>query len=134
MKPMEHVALFDGVCNLCSFSVQFIIKRDRAGRFRFASLQSEVGKELAAQHGIDAEALKSIVLIEGETAYQCSTAALRIIRHLDGAWKGLYAFIVIPKFIRNPVYNWISRNRYRWFGRHAECWIPTPELRDRFLG
>lgn len=130
---MERIILFDGVCNLCSASVQFIIERDEVGRFSFASLQSDVGQELAAKHGIDATDLDSIVMIEGEKAYQRSTAALHIARRLDGAWKLLYTGIIVPPFIRDHVYNWIAANRYKWFGQQMECWIPTPELRGRFL-
>ena len=130
---MEHIILFDGVCNLCSASVQFIIKRDRAGRFSFASLQSGIGQQLSAQHGIDAADLDSIVLVEGGKAYQRSTAALRIGRHLDGAWKLLYAGMIVPPFIRDRVYDYVATNRYNWFGEQTECWIPTAALRGRFL-
>lgn len=130
---MERVILFDGVCNLCNASVQFIIKRDDAGLFSFASLQSDVGQEVAAKYGIDTADLDSVVLIDGGNAYQRSTAALHITRRLAGAWKLLYAGIIIPPFIRDHVYNWIASNRYKWFGKQTECWIPTPELHGRFL-
>lgn len=125
--------LFDGVCNLCSGSVQFILKRDTRSRFRFASLQSDAGRRLMTDHGLDPDALSSVVLIEGGRAYQESTAALRIARHLPGAWKLLRVFTVIPRPLRDAAYRLIARNRYRWFGKTEACWLPTPELRARFL-
>lgn len=125
--------LFDGVCNLCSGSVQFILKRDTRGRFRFASLQSDAGRRLMTGHGLDPDALSSVVLIEDGRAYQESAAALRIARHLPGAWKLLRVFTVIPRPLRDAIYRLIARNRYRWFGKTETCWLPTPELRARFL-
>ena len=126
---MEHpVILFDGVCNLCHGAVQFIIRRDRAARFRFASLQSEPGRRLAAGPAPD-----SILLIENGLCYDRSTAALRIARRLDGAWPLLYAFIVIPRPLRDALYAWIARHRYRWFGRLDACPLPSPEWETRFL-
>jgi predicted DCC family thiol-disulfide oxidoreductase YuxK len=128
------IVLFDGVCNLCSGSVQFILKRDPQGRFRFASLQSEAGRSLMVEHGLDPEALSSVVVVEEGRAWQESSAALRIARHLPGAWKLLRVFAVIPRPIRDAAYRLIARNRYRWFGKTEACWLPTPELRARFLG
>ena len=125
--------LFDGVCNLCNGSVQFILKRDTQGRFRFASLQSEAGRRLMTGHGLDPDALSSVVLIEDGRAYQESTAALRIARHLPGAWKLLRVLTIIPRPLRDAAYRLIARNRYRWFGKTETCWLPTPELRARFL-
>ncbi|HMO05842.1 MAG TPA: DCC1-like thiol-disulfide oxidoreductase family protein [Kiritimatiellia bacterium] len=126
---MEHpVILFDGVCNLCHGAVRFIIRRDRAARFRFASLQSEPGRRLAAGPAPD-----SILLIENGLRYDRSTAALRIARRLDGAWPLLYAFIVIPRPLRDVLYAWIARHRYRWFGRLDACPLPSPEWETRFL-
>lgn len=129
---MEHpVILFDGVCNLCHGAVRFIIRRDRAARFRFASLQSDTGRRLAGP-GLPAEP-DSILLFEEGRRYDRSTAALRIARRLDGAWPLLYAFIVIPRPLRDAVYAWIARHRYRWFGRLETCPLPDPGLADRFL-
>lgn len=128
------VVLFDGVCNLCNGSVQFILKRDPQGRFRFASLQSEAGRSLMAKHRLDPDVLSSVVLLEDGRVWQESSAALRIARHLPGGWKLLRVFAVIPRPIRDAVYRWIARNRYRWFGKTETCWLPTPELRGRFLG
>lgn len=131
--PGGFVVLFDGHCNLCTASVQFIIQRDKKKKFRFASLQSEAGKLLIAKYGFAEEKTQSVVLILHKQPYTESTAALLIARHLSGLWPVLYSLIIIPPFIRNAVYRFIARNRYRWFGRRMECWIPTPELRARFL-
>jgi len=133
MERNHPIVLFDGVCNLCSGSVQFILKRDPEGRFRFASLQSEAGRSLMTEHELDPDALSSVVVIEDGGAYQESSAALRIARHLPGAWKLLRVFVVIPRPIRDAVYRLIARNRYRWFGKTEACWLPTTELRARFL-
>lgn len=132
---MTHpVVLFDGVCNLCNGSVQFILKRDPQARFRFASLQSEAGRSLLVEHGLDPDALSSVVVVEDGRVWQESSAALRIARHLPGAWKLLRIFTVIPRPLRDAVYRLIARNRYRWFGKSETCWLPTPELKGRFLG
>ncbi len=127
--------LFDGVCNLCSVTVQFVIDRDPAAHFRFAALQSEAGAKALAEHGAapvtgDPD---SVVLIESAHVYTHSDAALRIARRLTGLWPVLFAFIVVPRLVRDAVYRFIARNRYRWFGRTEACRIPTPELRARFL-
>ena len=127
------IVLFDGVCNLCNGSVQFLLKRDPEGRFRFAALQSDAGRRLMAEHGLAVDGLSSVVLIEGGRAWQESSAALRIARHLPGAWKLLRVFAAVPRPLRDAVYRWIARNRYRWFGKTETCWLPTPELKARFL-
>ncbi len=126
--------LFDGVCNLCSGAVQFIIRRDPAGRFRFASLQSPLGEQLLARFGIDRHVTDSVILVEGDRWSKESDAALRIARGMRGAWKALVVFRVIPRPLRDALYRLIARNRYRWFGKQETCWLPTPELRERFLG
>ena len=130
---VSKLVLFDGVCNLCNSSIQFIIKHDRAAKFKFAPLQSP----LAAQHLADLKVgntpISSIIYIENDEVYQKSTAALKIAKHLDGAWPLLYAFIIVPKFIRDRVYDFIAKNRYKWFGKTEACWLPTPELKARFL-
>ena len=127
------VVLFDGVCNLCEGSVRFIIERDPKGIFRFASLQSDAGKSLAEAHGADASHLNTMMLIENGRLYKRSTAALRIARRLRFPWSLGWIFIIVPPFIRDAIYNVISRNRYKWFGEKETCMIPTPELRERFL-
>jgi len=133
-KHSEHpVLLFDGVCNLCNSSVQFILKRDPKGIFRFASLQSEEAEALLEQYEDKPEDLDSVLLLEGEELYARSDAALRVARRLTGLWPFLYAFIVVPRPIRNGLYNWIARNRYRWFGKKDQCMMPRPEWKHRFL-
>lgn len=133
-EPAGHpIVLFDGVCNLCNRSVQTIIRHDRQGRFRFASLQSQVGERLRKRFGIDPEKVDSILLVDGDRWYQESDAALRIARGLGGVWAPLGIFRLLPRFLRDAVYRWIARNRYRWFGKSETCWLPTPELRGRFL-
>ena len=134
MAAAPPIVLFDGVCNLCNGSVQFLLKRDREGRFRFAALQSDTGRSLLAEHGLDPNALSSVVLIEDGKIWQESSAALRIARYLPGAWKLLRVFAAVPRPLRDAVYRWIARNRYRWFGKTETCWLPTPELKARFLG
>lgn len=131
---VEHpVILFDGVCNLCNNSVLFVIKRDPKKKFRFASLQSEFGRNQMRNFRLDDSELNSVLLVKQDKLFQKSNAALEIARQLTGGWPLLYGFIIIPSFIRDGVYNWISRNRYRWFGRKEACMIPTPELKARFV-
>ena len=127
------VVLFDGVCNLCNGVVKFVIKRDTKENLRFASLQSETGKSLMRKYGLDENQLNTFVFIENEKAYTRSTAALKLARNLGGLWPLLYVFIIIPAFIRDFAYNFVSSNRYRWFGKEEACMIPTPEIRARFL-
>lgn len=132
---MNHaIILFDGVCNLCDNTVQFILKRDKKGYFRFASLQSEQGQELLQKHNLPTAGFDSFVLVENDKVYQKSKGALRVCRRLGGGWPLLYGFIIIPAFIRNFVYSWVARNRYRWFGKKETCMLPKPEWRERFLG
>ena len=131
---MTHpTVLFDGVCNLCSWSVQFIIKHDPHGRFRFASLQSAAGQQLLALHHSDTQAIDAVVLIVGTHWYARSDAALEIARRLAWPWPLVYALVIVPRPLRDWGYDVIARNRYRWFGRKETCMIPTPALRDRFL-
>ncbi|NMO14973.1 DUF393 domain-containing protein [Pyxidicoccus fallax] len=128
------VVLFDGVCNLCNGAVNFIIDRDPSARFRFAALQSAQAASLLAPLGRVPEAdPQSFILVEDGRVYERSSAALRVARKLPGAWKLFYAFIVVPTPIRDAVYRFIARNRYRWFGKADACRMPTPELRARFL-
>ncbi len=129
----HDVVLFDGACNLCNASVNFVIDRDRAGRFRFAALQSAPGRALLARHGLDPGALDSVVLIAAGRAHVESDAALRIARGLDGAWPLLAALLAVPRALRDPVYRFVARRRDRWFGRGDACRLPTAALRGRFL-
>ena len=136
MSDAAHaIVLFDGVCNLCNGSVLFIIDRDGSAYFRFAALQSEAARRVLAGLGRtprDGDP-ESIILVEGDRMYEQSSAALRIVRRLRGAWKLLYAFVIVPRPLRDVVYRFVARHRYRWFGRTSECRVPTPELRERFL-
>lgn len=132
-KQQKNIILFDGVCNLCSHFVQFVIKHDSKNVFTFASLQSETGKKLLASFGMEDNYLQTVVMIENNKIYTQSTAALRISRRLNGAWNLLYAFIIIPKSFRDMAYRWIAKNRYRWFGKNEMCMIPTPELQAKFI-
>ena len=132
-QPPHPVIFFDGVCNLCTGSVQFIIKHDPNQHFRFASLQSELGQQFLQQNGLSADTFDSFIVCENGKYYTESTAALRVARKLSGLWPALYAFILLPAFIRNSVYRLIARNRYRWFGKKEACWIPTAELNSLFL-
>jgi predicted DCC family thiol-disulfide oxidoreductase YuxK len=127
------VIFFDGVCNLCTGSVQFVIKHDPQHYFRFASLQSELGQQFLQQNGLSADTFDSFIVWEEGKYYTESTAALRVAKKLNGAWPGLYVFILLPAFIRNSVYRLIARNRYRWFGKKETCWVPTPELNSLFI-
>ena len=132
-SPQKPIILFDGVCNLCNRSVDYIIGHDKQGRYLLAPLQSNIGKALAAEHGIDADALSSMVLIESGRAYVRSTASLRICRRLAGPAKLLWPLIVIPRPIRDAVYSLIAWHRYRWFGKRQACRLPTEQERARFL-
>ncbi|MEO7989526.1 MAG: thiol-disulfide oxidoreductase DCC family protein [Chryseolinea sp.] len=126
------IVLFDGVCNLCNGAVQFIIKRDQANRFLFASLQSEFGKTQMIKAGLDPLSLHSIIVIDHNLAFQRSDAALKIAKHLDGLWSSFYIFRFVPRIIRDGIYNLIARNRYTLFGKQDRCMIPTAELKARF--
>lgn len=127
------IILFDGVCNLCNGSVNFVIDRDPDRWFRFAPLQSRAARLLLERCGHMNHGLDSIVLIEDGKCYTKSTAALRIARKLAMPWKLMYAFIVVPRVLRDAVYDLVASNRYRWFGKRDECRVPTPELKSLFL-
>jgi len=129
----KAVILFDGVCNLCNASVQFVLLRDKKDYFQFASLQSDYGQQLLQKHNLPTQNFDSFVLVENNVVYSQSTAALRVAKHLSGAWKLMYAFIIVPSFLRNIVYNFIGKNRYKWFGKQEECMMPKPEWKQKFL-
>ncbi|MGE7910074.1 thiol-disulfide oxidoreductase DCC family protein [Lysinibacillus xylanilyticus] len=129
---MGGIILFDGVCNFCDSSVQFIIKYDQAAYFQFASIQSDAGQALLAQYEVP-ENIDSVILIEQGKVYFESTAALKICRRLDSFWPVCYIFVIIPSFIRNKMYRLFAKNRYRLFGRKEVCLLPTPSQRKRFL-
>lgn len=131
---MEHpVIVFDGICNLCSRSVMFIIKRDPRRVFRFAAFQTDAGRELLGRYGLDPGSMTSLALIKNDRVYLRSGAVLRIAGKLMGLWPVLYALIIIPSFLRDPVYDWIARNRYKWFGKKEECFVPSKNILSRFI-
>jgi predicted DCC family thiol-disulfide oxidoreductase YuxK len=133
-KDREHpLIIFDGVCNYCCGTVNFIIKRDPRGIFRFAPFQSAAAERILGKYNYPATKLDSFVLIENDKLYTKSEAGLRVQKLLGGIYSLLYAFILVPAPIRDAVYDYIARNRYRWFGKKDECMIPTPEIRNRFL-
>jgi predicted DCC family thiol-disulfide oxidoreductase YuxK len=132
MRP-GPIVLFDGVCRFCDVSVNFIIDHDAAGRIRFAALQSEAGQALLRRYGLSTKDLDSVVVIEGGQSFTRSTAALRVAWRLDGWWRFFAALLLMPAFLRDPLYDLLARNRYRWFGRLEACRVPTPEVRARFL-
>lgn len=133
LYPDKPLVLFDGVCNLCNASVQFIIEHDPEGKIMFASLQSERGQAILQHLGMKMDDFDTFIFIEKGVAYTRSTGILKEIRYFRGLWRFLYVFIVIPRPIRDFFYNIVARNRYRWFGKKNECWLPTPELKMRFL-
>jgi predicted DCC family thiol-disulfide oxidoreductase YuxK len=134
MNSEAPVIFFDGFCNLCNGAVQFTIERDDKNIFRFASLQSDYAQEKLKPYAMEPEQGESMVLLENGKVYERSTAALRVARRLGGAWPLLYGLIIIPRFVRDAIYNYVGKNRYKWFGKQESCWVPTPELRSKFIG
>jgi predicted DCC family thiol-disulfide oxidoreductase YuxK len=132
-EPVRNIILFDGVCNLCNGLVRFIIKRDRTGKLKFASLQSDIGQQWLNRFGLAKNEFESFVLVQGDKYYIKSTAALKMLRELGGIWKVFYVFIWVPRSLRDFLYNLIANSRYKIFGKKDECMIPTPELKERFL-
>mgnify|MGYP006201101683 CR=1 FL=1 len=130
----KAVIFFDGVCNLCNGAVQFVIEHDRKSYFKFAALQSEFAAKTLVDFDLKVSHGDSFVLLENGRVYEQSTAALRVSKKLRGLWPLLYVFIIVPPFLRNAVYKFIARNRYKWFGKQESCWVPTPELKGKFLG
>ncbi|MFC5401914.1 thiol-disulfide oxidoreductase DCC family protein [Cohnella soli] len=127
------IVLIDGVCHFCHGAARFIIARDKKAQFKFASLQSATGGRLLGEGGLSATALDTFVLVEDGKYYAKSTAALKIAKRLSDGWPLLYAGIVLPKFIRDAIYDFVAKRRYRWFGRADSCMLPTPDVRSRFL-
>lgn len=133
-KDDKKIILFDGVCNLCNSSIQFVIKHDKKNHYKFAALQSDVAKILLNERGIDSSQIDSIVLIDPNTAYYIkSSAALEIGKSFGGGWRLLSIFEWVPRPIRDWIYDLIAKNRYSWFGKQNDCMIPTPELKAKFL-
>jgi predicted DCC family thiol-disulfide oxidoreductase YuxK len=134
IKSNHPTVLFDGVCNLCESTVRFIIRRDKHAEFRFAALQSDVAQKLMSDHQYAEGDLSSVLLVINKQFYRKSSAGLQIAKRLNGAWPLLYyLFFWVPRFIADPIYDFIGNRRYRWFGQKKECWIPTDDLRRRFL-
>lgn len=129
----KGVILFDGVCNFCNSSANFIIRHDKKDYFRFTPLQSEIGMKISEKYNLDSGNLKSVILVDKGKIYTKTTAALRIAKQLSGAWPVLYVFIIVPPPIRDVVYNIIAKYRYKWWGERDACMIPTPEIRKKFL-
>lgn len=130
---MDKVVLFDGVCNLCQASVQTLIKLDKKKSLKFASLQSNFGQELLSDLNIEQDNFKTFIYLSNKQIYTRSTAAIQVFSDFGGAWQLVRIFYMVPKFIRNAVYDFVSSNRYKWFGKKDACWVPTPELKARFL-
>lgn len=130
----KKIILFDGVCNLCNSMVQFVIQNDQKDIFRFVALESDLGQDILKHIGIDPRNIDSIVLYEpGVAYYYKSTAAIEIAKQLGGVLNLMTLFRVIPVFLRNPIYDYIAKNRYKWYGKKDACMIPTPELQSKFL-
>ena len=128
------ILVFDGVCLLCSRWVRFILQHDRAGLYRFASMQSATGQALLSRYGLDPQDPNSLLLVEGDRATTDSDAVLRVLTRFGGAYRAWAALRLVPRALRDPAYRWLARNRYRWFGRSETCWLPSPEYAERFLG
>ena len=129
----DRVIVFDGVCNFCNASVDFVIKRDPQHKFKFSTLQSEPAQHLLKELGLSRDDFETFLLLERGQASTKSTAVLKIAKHMPGLWPLLYVFILVPKPFRDAVYDFIARNRYRWLGRAETCRVPTPTELDRFV-
>lgn len=136
IRPLSYnhgILFFDGVCTLCNGFVNFIIDHDTRGYFKIGALQQDTARSFLDSAGYDPDALDSLVLVEKGRVYRQSDAALRVVQQLDGAWPLLAVFAVLPRSIRDAIYRWVAANRYRWFGKRAQCRVPTPDLESRFL-
>ncbi|NVK48317.1 MAG: DUF393 domain-containing protein [Cyclobacteriaceae bacterium] len=133
MNESKSIIFFDGVCNLCNSSIDFIIQRDKKGRFLVGALQDAFSKKILEDYSVKPDYLDSLVLLEKGEIFYRSTAALKISKHLSGLWPLFYGFIILPSWLRDPIYDWIGKNRYRWFGKKNTCRIPSPEEEAKFL-
>ena len=129
----SNLILFDGVCNLCNGAVQWVINRDKTAKFHFASLQSATGQALLKSFDLPITEFESFIYIKDARSCQKSDAVLEVLKELGGFWTILYVFILIPRPVRDALYHWVAKSRYKWFGRSDSCMIPTPELKARFL-
>ncbi len=137
MRPKNQadtpLILYDGLCHLCTTTLGFVIKRDSKKAFRFASLQSTRGQRSLEKFDLPVSDFKTFALLTQQGCFTKSRAALHVIKGLDGFWPILYILILIPRPLRDFFYDWIAKNRYRFFGKHAACFVPSPDLEDRFL-
>ncbi len=133
LSHQHPVVLFDGVCNFCDATINFLIRQDSRAHLRFSPLQEPAGQHLLRQLGLNTEQFDTFLLLENGQVYQKSTAGLRVLRQLPGIWPWAYGLIIVPAFIRDAAYGIIARNRYRWFGRKDACMIPDAGIRGRFL-
>ncbi|MEK4472699.1 thiol-disulfide oxidoreductase DCC family protein [Paenibacillus sp. FSL R7-0048] len=129
----KSIVLIDGVCHLCQGVVRFIIPRDPEAKFLFAPLQNEIAAKLMKESGLQPGQLNTVILLENGVYYTESAAVLRIARKLRFPWPAAYVFILVPRPLRNALYRYVAKNRYRWFGRDEQCMLPTPEIKRRFL-
>lgn len=129
----KHIILFDGVCNLCNGFVQFVIKHDKKNKFKFSSLQSPFSQNILLQNNIPNTHFDSFIYWRHNKILQQSTAALYVLKDLKGWLSIVFVLIIIPRFLRNAVYNFIAKNRYKWFGKTETCWLPTPQLKAKFI-
>lgn len=133
MSKIHNILLFDGACNLCNGFVKFVIKRDKKNIIKFASLQSDAGQKILLQYDLPVTEFQSFVYVANNRVLLQSTAALTLLKDIGGLWQLLYAFIIVPKFIRDYVYSIVATNRYKWFGKQNTCMVPTKELMNKFL-
>ncbi|MCH6200230.1 thiol-disulfide oxidoreductase DCC family protein [Aquiflexum sp. LQ15W] len=133
IQDKYDIILFDGVCNLCNNAVDFIIRRDKNDCFKFGALQDNATKIILKEYKINQDYIDSIILIRGDLVFYKSKAALEIARNLESPWPAMYIFNVVPAFIRDPIYDWIARNRYKWFGKKETCRIPSTKEKQKFL-
>ncbi|RYG73354.1 thiol-disulfide oxidoreductase DCC family protein [Lentibacillus lipolyticus] len=129
---MNNIILFDGECNFCDHSIQFIIKKDKKAIFKFAAIQSDAGQKIIRNFNVP-DSINSLILIKNNKCYFKSSAVLRICKKLTGVWKIFYCLLIIPKWLRDYVYGIVAKNRYKWFGKKDSCMLPSPEIRNRFL-
>jgi predicted DCC family thiol-disulfide oxidoreductase YuxK len=131
--PEQSIILFDGVCNYCNSMVNFVIQQDKNKKFKFAALQSEAGQKILQKCSLPTQDFDSFILIENGKVFKSSTAGLKVLNKLPVYWKWSQVFWIVPKFLRDAVYNVIAKNRYKWFGRKETCMIPSPQVKERFL-
>ncbi|WP_373400078.1 thiol-disulfide oxidoreductase DCC family protein [Algoriphagus halophilus] len=133
MSQKQSIIFFDGVCNLCNTSIDFVIQRDKKDHFLVGALQDETSKRILERFEVDKNYLDSIVLLESDQIYYKSTAALKIAKNLSGLWPLLHPLVILPESFRDFIYDWIGKNRYKWFGKKSTCRLPTKEERQKFL-